>query len=122
MFERPLNFRYERDDESGRSQFRNRAPRAGEAAIYLSDTGQYAQVALEPNIDHNGQVLILAGTNNTGTEAAGELVTKDSRVEALVRDLKLVERNGAVAPFELLIRLNSIAGTPRESEVAAHRP
>jgi hypothetical protein len=122
MFEGPLNFRYERDDESGRSQFRNRAPRAGESAIYLSDTGQYAQVALVPNIDHNGQVLILAGTNNTGTEAAGEMVTKDARVEALVRDLRMVERNGAVAPFELLIRLNSIAGTPRESEVAAHRP
>lgn len=122
MFEGPLNFRYERDDESGRSQFRNRAPRAGEAAIYLSDTGQYAQVALVPNIDHNGQVLILAGANNTGTEAAGELVAEDAHVEALVRDLRLLERNGAVEPFELLIRLNSIAGTPRESEVAAHRP
>ncbi len=122
MFEQPLNFRYERNDETGQSQYRNRAPRAGEQAIYKSDLGQYAQVALVPNIDHNGQVLIMAGTNNTGTEAAGELVTKDARVEALARELKLVERNGAMAPFELLIRVNSIAGTPRECEVAAHRP
>ena len=35
----------------------------------------YATISLVRNLSHNGFVLIIAGTNMEGTEAAGELVT-----------------------------------------------
>jgi len=120
MFEERLNFRYERDDASGQSRFENRAPRAGELASYLNDRGQYAQVALVPNIEDSGRVLILAGANNAGTEAVGEFITNSDQIASFMNKLRLKDGDNP-AQFEALIRLNSIAGIPKESIVVAFR-
>lgn len=119
MFEGRLNFQYQRHGESGQTQFVNRDPREGELPIYKDSSGQYAHVALVPNSEGDGRVLILAGANNTGTEAAGEFITSSRQVASLMKRLGMP--GPKLDAFDALIQVNSIARVPRDATVAVCR-
>jgi hypothetical protein len=83
------------------------------------ETGEsYAIVALVQNLDQNSQVLLLAGVDAEGTEAAGRFVTDLPRLTNALKQCG--ERPpGASSHFELLLHLNTMAGSPDHTDVVA---
>jgi hypothetical protein len=124
FFSDQLNFRFVYDIDSRQEIIRNLHPRPHEQAQYVPTalgwaTGQsYAIVALVRNPDQNGQVLLLGGANAEGTEAAGKLVTELPRLTAVLKDCG-ISPTGPLQHFELLLRLNMMAGSPTNVDVEA---
>jgi hypothetical protein len=82
-------------------------------------TGEsYAIVALVQNLDQNSQVLLLAGADAEGTEAAGRFVTDLPRFTRAL-DQCGETHPGASSHFEFLLRLNTMAGSPHNTDVVA---
>jgi len=124
FFSDQLNFRLVYDQNSGQEIVRNLHPRPNEQAQYVPTalgwaTGQsYAVIALVRNPDQNGQVLLLGGANAEGTEAAGKLVTELPRLIATLKACG-ISPSGPPLHFELLLRLNMMAGSPTNINVEA---
>jgi hypothetical protein len=124
FFADQLNFRFTYDTSSGQEIIRNLHPGPHEHAEYIPTalgwaTGQsYAIVAFVRNPDQNGQVLLLAGANAEGTEAAGRLVTDLSRLSAALKKCD-ISPSGPLRHFELLVRLNMMAGSPTNVDIEA---
>jgi hypothetical protein len=124
FFSDQLNFRFVYDKDSGQEIIRNLHPRPHEQAQFVPTalgwaTGQsYAIVALVRNPDQNGQVLLLGGANAEGTEAAGKLVTEIPRLRNVLKDCG-ISPTGPLQHFELLLRLNMMAGSPTNVNVEA---
>ena len=78
----------------------------------------YAIVAFVQNPDQTGQVLLIAGANGEGTAAAGKLVTDLPRLSAELARCD-IRANRGVQHFELLLELNTLAGSPNGMNVVA---
>jgi hypothetical protein len=126
FFSDQLNFRFVYDKNSGQEIIRNIHPRSIEQPQYVPTglgwaTGQsYAIVALVRNPDQNGHVLLVAGANAEGTEAAGKLVTDLPRLSTALRNCG-ISPSAPQPYFELLLRLNMMAGSPTSLNVEACR-
>jgi hypothetical protein len=128
LYASKLNFR-EKDlsvGEAGKG-FENINPLPGEQKIY-TDTqttghsgGDYATIALLPGLNGVGQVLILQGLQQEGTEAAGELLGNPEKLRQLRKALGLPETNDKPVHFEALLRTSTLAGMPNATEVIAVR-
>lgn len=124
LFSDQLDFKFEFDKSSGQEVIRNLRRKPHEAAQYVPTalggaTGQsYAIIAFVQNPDQNGQILLLAGANAEGTEAAGKLVTDMPRLSAGLHECG-ISANESPVHFELLLKLNTMAGTPNEAHVEA---
>lgn len=122
FFSDQLSFRFIYDKASGQEVIRNVNPGPREQAEYVPTalgwaTGQsYALIALVRNPDQNGQVLLLAGANAEGTEAAGRLVTDLPRLAAALKTCG-ISPSDPRQHFELLLRLNMMAGSPTKVDV-----
>ena len=121
-----LNFHIEYDSVSGKQFCKNASPRAGESAVYMGSARTpmpgvgYAIISLLRNLSHNGFVLIIAGTNMEGTEAAGEFVTDLPRLTAGLRS-RGIDPAAKVEQLELLMRLDHMGAQSSRSEIIAHR-
>jgi hypothetical protein len=126
FFSDQLNFRFAYDRNSGQEIIRNLHPLPRERVQYVPTalgwaTGEsYAIVALVRTPDQNGHALLLAGANAEGTEAAGRLVTDLPRLSAALKDCG-ISPSGPLQHFELLVRLNMMAGSPTNMNVEACR-
>jgi len=124
LFSDQLDFQFAFDRNSGQEIIRNLRPKPHEALQYIPTalggaTGQsYAIIAFVQNPDHNGQVLLLAGANAEGTEAAGRLITDMPRLSAALHTCG-ISRGGPLKHFELLLKLNTMAGSPNDAHVEA---
>lgn len=124
LFEEKLDFRFEFDSATGQEIVVNARPRNGELARYLptaqgGGTGQaYAILAFLPNPGQKGNVMLIAGSNAEATEASGRLATN---LELLTKTLTEhgVTSSGAPQPFEVLLRVATMAGSPNTFEVIA---
>lgn len=124
VYEDQLDFRFVFDEKLGQEIVRNVHPAKGEAGEYIPTalggaTGRsYATIAFVNNPNQNGQVILLAGADAEGTEAAGRLLTDPSRLSAALTACGI---SSGVRPrhFELLLALNTMAGVPSESHVEA---
>lgn len=122
FFSDQLGFRFVYDKASGQEIIHNVNPGPHEQAEYVPTalgwaTGQsYAIIALVRNPDQNGQVLLLAGANAEGTEAAGKLVTDLPRLSAALKTCG-IPPTGLLQHFELLLRLNMMAGSPTKVDI-----
>jgi len=124
LYQEQLDFRFEFDQARKFEFIRNRNPRSGEAASYLPTaqgwgTGQaYAIVALVKNPNQRGHVLILAGSNAEATEAAGRFTTN---LDLLSQTMKShgIDPGGPPQPFEILLRVSTMAGSPNRFEIIA---
>jgi hypothetical protein len=118
LFEPSLNFLMVVDPQTHRfaHALHNRAPMPGEAEDYLRTTGDqdvtYADIALLPNMERTGTVLILNGIDMVAVEAAGEFAMNGQLAAIL---------GGRTQPVEVLLMVRSIAGTAAKSEVVALR-
>lgn len=124
FFSDQLDFKFAFDKDSGQEIIRNVHPQAGELSSYVPTalgwaTGQsFAIIAFIQNPDQNGQVLLLAGANGEGTEAAGKFVMEIPRLSATLKKCG-IPPTGPLQHFELLLRLNTMAGSPSNVDVLA---
>jgi hypothetical protein len=127
LFSDELNFVVVEDGVGGKMYFRNKHPLPGEQATYegLPRTGsageEYADISLLPSTSGRGNVLILQGLRQEGTEALGELLEEANDRTQLERALD--HGNNAHAPlyFEALIRARAVAGAPVSINIVATR-
>jgi hypothetical protein len=123
-FSDPLSFRFQYDAASGQEIVRNFHPRHNEQTQYVptglgGSTGQsYAVIAFVKNPEQNGHALLLAGANAEGTNAAAKLVTDPVRLGAVLKNCGIAP-SGPLQHFELLLRLNMMAGSPTRFNVEA---
>ena len=122
LFEERLNFQFEFSDGGTPARIVNRKPQPGELAAYEPDPGKeraFARIALVPNLNHTGRVLLLSGTTIEATEGAAEFFLNDRAWETL--SATLGRNPGAGRGFEVLLKTNSIGGTARSGQIIAHR-
>ncbi|MGP8247793.1 MAG: hypothetical protein ACLQVN_25180 [Bryobacteraceae bacterium] len=106
----------------------NLHPGPGEESIYFGSgkpfTFDYAIVALLPNLNPERKVLILAGTNTYGCQAAAELVTRSDLLGELYRRMG-VSQDGKLPDFEALLKVTVSGGVPMLTRillVRSHQP
>jgi hypothetical protein len=124
LFSDELDFRFVFDKAAGQEIIINARPRPNELQKYVPTalgwaTGRsFAIIAFVQNPDQNGQVLLLAGADGEGTEAAGKLVTDLPRLSSVLKNCD-GSPSGAVQHFEILLQLNTMTGTPSNVNVVA---
>jgi hypothetical protein len=125
MFESQLNFRSVIPDTPDHIYFQNSEVRPGESKAYHLDWGRsgYCRVALLPNPNHNGNVLLISGTDMAATEAGGAFITGEPWVRLLRSTLGLRDRAPFPA-FEILLKVDYLArnAAPRFSIAGWRRP
>lgn len=109
-------FRFEADPDKP-SGFANLYPRPGEAAIYTTkgqEEQTYGIIAYLPNLTNSGHVLIVAGLNTAGTQAAAAFLLDPSSMRSTLKRARTA--HGDLQPFELLVGAGNVAtnaSTPR---------
>ena len=109
----------------GELGIRNVHPAPGEPAVfYPTNSSQpleedYSLVALIPGLNPTRHVLILAGATTIGTQAAVEFVCEKNSLEELMRHV--APHDGAMKPFEALLRVKVTRGVPIGSQLVAVR-
>lgn len=98
----------------------NLHPGAEEESIYFGSgqpyTFDYAVIALLPNLHPERKVLILAGTNTYGCQAAAGFLTRPDLLAELYRRLG-VPKGRKLPDFEALLKVNVSGGVPMKAEV-----
>lgn len=131
MFSEELDFRFFFPNESSLQSIENLRPRGNELKIYTPQGGgfetkpptgvSFAVVAFVQNPHESGHVLILAGTGAESTLAAAQLVTNASELSNVLHSCDGAQ-NEPLRNFEILLRVNMMAGSPTNTEVVAcHR-
>jgi len=111
IFSDKLNFHFVNRPSDSRFWIVNQRPVGPEANTYESVTTStvhktYAVVAMVPNLNRNGHVLLLQGLDATGTQAAAEMLFNSDDMGNAVQDA--INRYGAKGRFEMLIEVNSL--------------
>jgi hypothetical protein len=124
LFSDQLDFRIVFDPSQSQEVIRNLHPRPGELPSYVPTakgfgTGRsYATISFLRNPNHAGDVLLLAGADAEGTEASGSLVTNLSQLDSALKKCGIVS-SGPPQHFQILLQLNTMAGSPTRAEVIA---
>lgn len=124
LFSDQLDFRYGFNPTPHEEFILNVHPQQNELQQYVGtaagwNTGQsYATIAFLRNPDHHGQVLLISGISAEGTEAAGALATDLPRLATTLQKCG-ISPSGPLKHFELLLRINTMAGSPTRSDVIA---
>lgn len=127
LFTDRLNFEVVEDGVGGQMYFRNKKPLPGEQSVYdgLAHTGSagedYATLSLLPGTNGRGQMLILQGLRQEGTEALGELLADPGNRAQLKRALGINSDPRSPVYFEALVRARSVAGAPVSINIVATR-
>jgi hypothetical protein len=123
MFDDQVNFSLDFDDARGLGYIANRHPRPGEAASYIPSSQYpngfvgYSVVAYLPNPSHNGNTIILAGTDSDATSAAAEFLTSEKQLKKFQSTLHVQK----FPYFEVLLKTSRLSGTSLNSEILAYR-
>jgi len=102
-------FRFESDPDKP-SGFVNLYPRAGEAQIFTTkgqEEQTYGIIAYLPNLTNHGHVLIIAGLNTAGTQAAAAFLLDPSSMILPLQQARAA--HGDLQPFELLVGAGNVA-------------
>lgn len=127
LFDGTLNFHLVEDFPDGGRYISNRAPKAGEQARYgvWGSTGtsgeDFAAIALLPNGNGSGKILLIQGLRMEGTEAAISLLRNDALRTLVQNKLAAANQGKLPAYFEVLLRAQSVAGAPVAVECIAVR-
>lgn len=127
LFADRLNFQVKEDGVGGKMLFINTKPLPGEQPIYtgLSHTGNsgedYATIALLPSSSGEGNVLILQGLREVGTEALDEMLSDTADRAKLQQAVGLHDGSKGSPYFEALIRARAVAGAPVSIFIVATR-
>jgi hypothetical protein len=123
LFYPQLHFRFRFDPDPDKpSGFVNLYQRPGEAAIYTTKGQQdqtYGIVAYLPNLSETGHVLIVAGLNTAGTEAAAAFLLNPSSMMPTL--LRAKTPHGDLQPFELLVGAGNVATNASTPHIVLER-
>ncbi len=119
-----LNFQFICGKQVDNCYIVNSHPTVAESPVYRSNSNgaspeTYAILALLPNLDHNGWILLIEGLNMAGTDAAANLLLDDATMRPLIQ--QSMYPDGVLKPFELLIRTRSLGAQALPSQVVARR-
>jgi hypothetical protein len=118
LFADQLNFQVVEEGVGGKMYFVNKKPLPGEQKIYqgLAQTGsagqEYATISLLPGSMGQGNILILQGLRQEGTEALGMLLSDAADRTQLQKALGIREDGRNSPYFEALIQTQAVAGAP----------
>jgi hypothetical protein len=104
-----LSFEYEPNSDRP-SGFANPSPRPGERALYTTNGQEdrtFGIIAYRPNLTGTGHVLIVAGLNTAGTQAAAAFLLDPSTMMPTLQRARLAD--GTLQPFELLVSAGNVA-------------
>jgi len=124
LFQKNLNFEFEYQPRPNESVIVNRHPLQGELPVYQNDATApshrtYAVIALVPNLNDTGWVLLIEGLTMAGTQAGTDILFNR---EALLPVLdKARSQNGMLLPFELLIETRSFGSNAPQATIIASR-
>lgn len=124
LYETEQDLRFVPDATTGMEIVQNLHPHRGEPATFvptakgLATGASFALMSYLQNLNHPGQVLVLAGANAEATKAAGQLATNTTAMAGVLRACG-VSRTGTRKHFQIVLRVNTMAGAPMQYEVAA---
>ena len=116
LFQKDLNFQFEPQPKVDDVVIHNLHPMAGESEYYKTNQSDSARstfglIAVTPNLDGTGHVLLIEGINMAGTEAAADYLFSDASAPLLS---KVLDSMGNILPFEVLLETSNIgANAPR---------
>jgi hypothetical protein len=124
LYEPELNFVGTSDRVQHKFSFLNRHPKAGEPTEYsVSEADPKQQVlgvlAFLPNLDRNGNALIIEGNSMAGTEAISDFLFEDAALQPFLA--KIRKADGSLPHFEVLVESNSVNGSAGPFHVLSYR-
>jgi hypothetical protein len=124
LYEPEMNFVGANDGIHHDFTFLNRHPQAGEATAYSASDFDPEQkvlgvLAFLPNLDGNGNALIVEGNSIAGTEAISDFLFDDAALLAFLDSLRT--HDATIPHFEVLIESNSVNGSAGPFHVLAYR-
>jgi hypothetical protein len=124
LFEDRMNFVFRHDRQKHSFLVLNRSPQRNELPQYDSDQADplhkvYGLIALQPNLEGSGQILLLEGTSMAGTESAADFIFDDARLLPFLNKIK--NKDGSLPYFELLLQSNNMNGNASKSEILVYR-
>ncbi|HWD99817.1 MAG TPA: hypothetical protein VG345_12295 [Bryobacteraceae bacterium] len=127
LFEDQLDFSFYWDAATAREALRNRKPRKGEPATYWPSargwgTGEaFGLISFIANPNQTGHVLLIAGSSAEATEAAGRFALDREAMAGILKQ-NSISPEGSPVPFQTVLRVNTMAGSPGSFAAAAfHR-
>ncbi len=124
LFQKNMNFEFDYQPRPNESVIVNRHPLQGELPIYENDATApshrtYAVIALAPNLNDTGWVLIIEGLTMAGTQAAADILFNREAMLPVI--IKARSANGQLKPFELLIETRSFGSNAPQATIIASR-
>jgi len=124
LFERKMNFVFQKDNTMNMFSVINRSPRRGEPAHWDSDAKDpqhhvFGLIAYLPNLAGDGDALILEGTSMAGNEGARDFVLDDSQLLPFLKQIQ--NPDGSVPHFELLLGTQDMSSSAIRSTSLAWR-
>jgi hypothetical protein len=123
LFGPQLHFRFRFDPDPAKpSGFANLYPQAGEAALYTTkgqEEQTYGIIAYLPNLTNSGHVLIVAGLNTAGTQAAAAFLLDPSSMMPILQRARTA--HGDLQPFELLVGAGNVATNASTPHIVLER-
>jgi hypothetical protein len=124
LFQKSMNFEFEYQPHPNDSSIINKHPISGELPIYTNDAAApshqtYAVIALLPNLNNSGWVLIVEGLTMAGTQAAEDTLFDRKAMQPILS--KARAGNGALKPFEILIETRSFGSNSPQAKIIASR-
>jgi len=126
LFADKLNFQEVEESVGGRMYFLNRKPLPGEQKQYfgLAGTGltgdDYATISVLPGQIGQGNVMILQGLRQEGTEALSAFLAASSGRDELESAVQRISKSTSPY-FEALVRARAVAGAPVSVDIVAVR-
>ena len=124
LFQKNLNFEFDYEPHPNASFIVNKHPAEGESPVYTNDAATpshrtYAVVALIPNLNNTGWILIVEGLTMAGTQAATDILFDREDMRSALE--KATAGNGKLKPFELLIETRSFGSNSPQANIIATR-
>jgi hypothetical protein len=124
LLQNNLNFHFIYKPSQHRAWIENQHPAQGEAPVYASTWNgpaekAYAVIALVPNLNHSGHILLIQGLDGTGTEAADSLLFRAGGMDEIVE--KARRPDGTLGSFEALLESTSVDSHPTSVRILAIR-
>jgi hypothetical protein len=124
LFEPHMNFTFVNDRVHQTMSVLNRSPRPGEPRQWDSkymdaEHKVFGVVAFLPNLNGNGNVLLMEGTSMAGTESAWDFVSDERQFDAFLKQLG--STNHQLHHFEVVLGTNNFGGSAAKTTVLAWR-
>jgi hypothetical protein len=126
LFESLFNFRIvPQQNNPSTPEVHNLHPQAGEPAVYHPHMDSnlnvnYVRIAILPNLDNSGHVILLSATSAESLEAAGAYLLSNESKRLLLQKLHIASIN-ASPPIEFLLEVRGLNSAPESRRILAIR-